>query len=138
MLNAMIEISWLAVLAAFVPYFILGALWFTLLFSKQYRASLGIENEAPQKPAPIFIIGPAVCCLVITIATAILIHALNIDSYGEALTFALIVGIGFLSANTVNIAINPNIPRPFYYGLISSGYHLTGITVVSMILVAMR
>lgn len=138
MLNVTTEINWLGVLAAFVPYFLLGALWFTVLFSKQYRASLGKENEAPRKPAPIFIIGPAVCCLVITIANAILFYALNIESYGDGLALALVVGIGFLSANTVNIAINPNIPRPLYYGLISSGYHLTGIIIVSLILVAMR
>ena len=48
------------------------------------------------------------------------------------------VGMGYLVANTVNIAINPNIPRPLLYGVISGGYFLAGITIVSIILVAMR
>ena len=132
------DISWLSIFAAFVPYFLLGALWFTLFFSKPYMLSLGRENETLAKPAPIFIIGPALCCLVITIASAILINALKIDSYENALIFALVAGLGYLVANTVNIAINPNIPRPLLYGLISGAYHLVGIMIVCVILVAMK
>ncbi|WP_221392965.1 DUF1761 domain-containing protein [Dyadobacter sp. NIV53] len=138
MFNVLADISWLSVVIAFVPYFLLGALWFTVLFSRPYKISLGIENEPAQKPAAIFIIGPALCCLVITFASAILVYALKIDSYENALMFALMVGLGYLVANTVNIAINPNIPRPLLYGLISGVYHLAGILIVSMILVAMK
>ena len=138
MFNVLADISWLSVLIAFVPYFILGALWFTLLFSRPYKISLGIENDPQQKPAPIFIIGPALCCLVITIASAILIYALKIDSYEDALIFAVIIGVGYLVANTVNIAINPNIPRPLLYGLISGAYHFVGILIVCIVLVAMK
>jgi len=138
MFNVLADISWLSVLIAFVPYFILGALWFTLLFSRKYKISLGIENDPQQKPAPIFIIGPALCCLVITIASAILIYALKIDSYEDALIFAVIIGVGYLVANTVNIAINPNIPRPMLYGLISGAYHFVGILIVCIVLVAMK
>ncbi|MEO6286939.1 MAG: DUF1761 domain-containing protein [Dyadobacter sp.] len=138
MFNVLADIAWLSVLSAFLAYFILGALWFTLLFTKPYHISLGRENDTQQKPAPIFIIGPAVCCLIITMATAVLMYALKIDSYENALTFAFIIGIGFLVANTINIAINPNIPRPLLYGLISGSYHLAGIIIVCVILVAMK
>ena len=34
--------------------------------------------------------------------------------------------------------INPNIPRPFLYGAITGCYHLVGITLASLILVAMK
>ncbi|MBK7099821.1 MAG: DUF1761 domain-containing protein [Sphingobacteriales bacterium] len=138
MINQLSNLNWVSVAIAFVAYFMLGALWFTLLFKKQYALSLGKENEPPQKPAPIFIIGPAVCSLVITIATAILIYALNITSINSAVELAFVVGIGFLVANTINIAINPNMPRPIHYGIISGAYHLTGILIVCIILVAMK
>ena len=138
MFHVMADISWLSILVAFIPYFLLGALWFTLLFSKQYNISLGRENKKPQKPAPMFIVGAGVCCMVITVASAILIHLLQIDSYENALIFAAIVGLGYLFANTVNIAINPNIPRPLRYGIISGTYHLVGISMVCLILVAMK
>ena len=107
------------------------------IFSKPYKISLGREGETlPNKP--IFIIGPAICSLVITTASAVLIYALGIESYSQAIEFAFIVGIGYLVANTVNIAINPNIPKPILYGIISGLYHLVGIVMVSIILVAMK
>ena len=137
-MDNLFNFSWLGVAVAFLAYFILGALWFTALFAKQYRASLGRENEQPQKPAPIFIVGPAICSLVITVATAMLMSALHIQSYSAAIKFGLLIGIGYLVANTVNIAINPNMPRPIYYGVISGAYHLTGILIVTVILQAMN
>jgi hypothetical protein len=137
MLSQLANLNWISVLVAFIAYFLLGALWFTLFFSKPYKISLGRENETlPNKP--IFIVGPALCSLVITVASAFLIYALNISSFGDALKFSLLVGIGYLVANTVNIAINPNIPRPILYGIISGAYHLTGISIVSIVLVAMK
>ncbi|MDF2454742.1 MAG: hypothetical protein K0R51_735 [Cytophagaceae bacterium] len=131
-------LNWWGLLLAFVPYCFLGALWFTLLLKKPYLKSLGKENAPEQKMAPIFIIGPAICIFVITLASAILLQALHIDTYYGAVVFALLVGLGYLVANTVNIAINPNIPRPLLYGLISGMYHLVGITICCLILVAMR
>lgn len=136
-MSQLANLNWISVSVAFIAYFLLGALWFTLFFSKQYKISLGRENETLQNK-PIFIVGPALCSLVITIASAVLIYALNISSFGDALKFSLLVGIGYLFANTVNIAINPNIPRPILYGLISGTYHLVGILMVSIILVSMR
>lgn len=138
MSDALGSVRWLSVAAAFVPYFINGDLWFTVFFAKPYFRSLGKDNVPQEKPAPIFIIGPAVCSLVITITSAILMRALHVDAYGAALQFGALVGGGYLVANTVNIATNPNIPRPLLYGAISGAFHVTGILIVSTILVAMR
>lgn len=138
MINVISDLNWFGVLLAFVAYFFLGALWFTFLFKKQYTISLGRENDLQQSLAPIFFIGPALCTLIITLTSAILMNALNIESYENALMFAVIVGFGYLVANTVNIGINPNIPRPLLYGAISGSYHLVGILMVSIILVSMR
>jgi hypothetical protein len=137
MINQLANLNWIGVLLAFVPYFLLGALWFTLLFSKPYKTSLGKNGETLPN-TPIFIIGPAICSLVIVIASAVLIYALNIQSFGGALEFSAVVGIGYLFANTVNIAINPNIPRPILYGIITGTYHLLGISIANIILVAMK
>ncbi|SEK58559.1 Protein of unknown function [Chitinophaga rupis] len=138
MISQLANLNWISVSLAFVVYFLLGALWFTLLFSKQYKISLGRENETLQNNAPIFIVGPAICSLVITIVSAVLIYALNIHHLADALEFALVIGIGYLFANTVNIAINPNIPRPILYGIITGTYHLLGILIVSIILITMK
>lgn len=131
------NLNWFSIVVAFFAFFMLGYLWYTILFDKQYKRALGKENETlPSKP--IFIIGPAVCCMVYTITTAILMYALGITTYGAAIELAFIVGLGYLVANTVNIAINPNIPRPFLYARISGTYFLVGIVMVSIIVVAMQ
>jgi len=140
MFNVLTSINWLSVLVAFAAYFMLGALWYMVLFPKPYQASLGKEHEpaASQSPGLLYVVGPAVCVLLITITCAVLLYALHIDTYGAALRFALLVGVGYLVSNTVNIAINPNMPRPFFYGLITGSYHLAGMMFVNLILVAMK
>jgi hypothetical protein len=138
MFNVFTTINWLSVLAAFVAYFMLGPLWYLVLFPKPYRAALGKGNEPAPKPEPIFVIGPAVCSLLVTITCAVLLYALHIDSYGNAMAFALLVGFGYLFTNTVNVAINPNIPRPLFYGLITGSFHLVGMVLVNLILVSMK
>ncbi|OJW66619.1 MAG: hypothetical protein BGO68_01550 [Candidatus Amoebophilus sp. 36-38] len=138
MINLVLSINWVSVLIAFVAYFFLGALWFMFLFKKQYANSLGKENSTLQNSSPIFFIGPAICSLIITITSAILIYALGIDSYSKAIEFAFIIGVGYLFSNTINIAINPNIPKPILYGIISGTFHLVGILIVSVIIEAMR
>lgn len=136
MMNLLANLNWSSVFVAFVSYTIVGALWFTLFFPKQYKKSLGKEGETlPNKP--IFIVGPTICSLVITVTSALLMSALHIQSCGSAFEFALVVGLGYLVANTTNIAINPNIPHPIHYSIISGSYHLVGIIIVSFILVAM-
>jgi len=140
MFNVLSSINWLGVAAAFFAYFLLGAVWYLGLFPKPYRASLGKENEPDtgQSQQPLYIVGPAVCALIITITCAVLLAALRIDTYGDALRFALLVGVGYLVANTVNIAINPNMPRPFFYGLLTGSYHLVGMVLVNLVLVALK
>lgn len=136
-MSQLANLNWMGVLIAFIVYFLLGALWFSLFFSKQYKISLGRENETlPNKP--IFIIGPALCTLFVTITTALLMRILNIVSFNATLEFSLLIGIGYLFANTLNIAINPNMPRPIFYSIISGSYHLLGITLACFILVAMN
>jgi hypothetical protein len=138
MFNVLSSINWLSVLVAFIVYFMLGALWYMRLFTQLYKVSLGKANEVLQNQSPLYVAGPGVCVLIIVVASAVLMRALGINSYGNAMLFALLVGIGFLVANTTNIAINPNIPRPLLYSAITSAYHLVGITLTSLILVAMR
>ena len=117
---------------------VLGGLWFAVLFAKPYAVALGRRDEPKTKPGPIFMVGPLVCGLVTTIASAILVKALKIESVVDAVTFGAVVGIGYLASTTVNTAINPNIPRPLFYGLISGSYFALSGLIVSMILVAMK
>lgn len=137
MFNVLGDINWLAALAALAATVVLGGLWFTVLFGRSYARSLGRADPGElDNSAPIFIVGPAVCSLLVTVTSAVLIAALGVQSTGDALAFGLIVGVGYLAANTVNIAINPNMPRPLHYGAISGSYNVVACVIASLLLVS--
>ncbi|MFD2742371.1 MULTISPECIES: DUF1761 domain-containing protein [Sphingobacterium] len=138
MFNYINTLNWGSIALAFIIYFVLGALWFTTIFKKSYEEALGKVGQLPDRPKPIFVVGPAICTFIITFTTAILINVLDISSLFSTIEFASIVGIGYLVANTVNIAINPNIPNPLHYSVITGSYHLLGIYIISFVLVYMR
>lgn len=114
----------MAIAAATVVSLVLGGLWFTMLFGKAYAATLGRPHVPQAKPAAIFLIGPFVCGFMTTLASAVLIRALQIQSVGDALAFGAVVGFGYLASTTVNTAIKPNMPRPLFYGPVRGSYFL--------------
>ncbi len=59
MFNLLTELNWLAVLLADVAAFVLGGVWFVVLFPRLYASALGRENEPRSKPAAIFLVGCA-------------------------------------------------------------------------------
>jgi len=137
MTNILSSFSWLGIVLAFVAYSIIGAVWFTALFRKPYLAALGRPLDEPQSKDPIYFVGPMLCNLVVILTSAWLMHQLNITTAGAALTIALVAGFGYLVTNTVNIGINPNIPHPIRYGIISGSCHLVAMVVTCLILVSL-
>lgn len=134
MFDVLGDLNWIAILLGSIAFTLLGGIWFAVLFPKAYNRSLGRPEAAKPEPSPLFLAGPAVSCLVVTTTTAILMTALRIDGYGDALLLGLIVGIGYLTATSVTIAINPNFPRPLLYAAISGGYQVVGsLTVVAVL-----
>lgn len=138
MFNVFMDINWLSVLICSVIYSFTGGIWFAVLFSKQYAEALGREYNPKDKPGMLYIIGPYFCGL-ITIATmAVLIYALNISTISNALIFGGIVGVGFIASTSLNTAINPNFPRPFYYSLLNGSYFLLTSLISCAIIVWMK
>jgi Protein of unknown function (DUF1761) len=138
MFNVLGQVSWLGVGAATLASAVLGAVWFTALFGKYYTRALGREGQPQFKMTPIFMVGPFLCGLVTRIASAILMQALGVNSIGDGLMFGLIVGLGLLATTTANTGINPNIPRPILYGIISGSYFLVAGVMISLILTILR
>jgi len=136
MIKNLSKINWLAVLLSLVFYSFFGWLWFIVLFPNQYASTLDKLGMLPAKPDPIYFYGPALTMLPTIITTALLMVVLNINTRKAAIELALVIGLGFLVANTFNIAINPNIPHPMAYGLLVGGFQLISILVSCVILQA--
>lgn len=52
----------------------------------------------------------------------------------DALSLGFVIGVGYLLAMCMTIAINPNFPRPFYYTMVNANYFLVNILVTSAVL----
>ena len=130
MFNVLTEINWLAVIVAVIPFALLGGLYFTAVIPKQYAAATGV----PAKQGSLFIVGPLIISLVVVITSAVLLKALDVTAIGDGVAFGLIVGVGYLVAQTFQIAINPAFARPLYYGLINAPYFLVCSVIAAIIL----
>ncbi|WPQ61764.1 DUF1761 domain-containing protein [Chitinophaga sancti] len=137
MIKSFSRINWLAVLLSLVFYSFFGWLWFTALFPNQYASTLDKLGIMPAKPDPIYFYGPALAILPTILTTALLMIVQNIHKRKAEIEFTLVIGSGFLVANTFNIAIDPNIPHPMAYGLLVGAFQLISILVSCLILQAM-
>jgi hypothetical protein len=133
----MFHIDWLAIIVATAASAALGAAWFLALFPKIYAQALGKAGEKMPN-TPIFMVGPMLCNLVTAIAIAMLLALLGPQDFAQSVRLGLLIGVGFLAATTVNTGINPNIPRPLLYGLVSGSYFLAAGVVMTVIIAAMQ
>lgn len=138
MFTVLTEINWLAVVASTIVFAVLGGVYFTVVVGKAYAVALGNVGKELPKPGPLFIVGPLVSSLVVVITSAVLLRALEVEQLGDGIAFGLIVGIGYLVAQTANIAINPNFPRPLLYTLINAPYFVVCTVAASVILTVWR
>ncbi|OZD12546.1 MULTISPECIES: DUF1761 domain-containing protein [Nocardiaceae] len=135
MFDVLTDINWLAVLAAFVASAVIAGVYFPVLIAKPYIVALGRENAGEPESSLVRNLGPVACILVTTITSAVLITALDITAVGDAVVFGLLVGIGYLTAMTFQIALNPNFPRPLYYGVLNAPFFIITSVLTSVIIV---
>lgn len=130
------DLNWLAVLVAAVVYFALGGLWFTpAVFGNTWAKSMGWDSAGEQKPGPELYIGPAITCLVATIAVAMLAAATQTNTFAEGIVLGLVTGVGLVGAALfVTGYFDPKKPQPMVWFAISGGYHLVGLLLASVIL----
>lgn len=138
MINFFSHINWLSILAATIAPFVLGGLWFTLFFAKPYAIALGREREQKSPNDLIYILGPLVWCFITAVVSALLMKALGTNTLASALELGVVIGLGYLAATTINTGINPNIPRPLLYGILSGAYHLLATLLIFVILFFMQ
>ncbi|MCF1475087.1 MULTISPECIES: DUF1761 domain-containing protein [Rhizobium/Agrobacterium group] len=136
--SAFAQISLWGVLAASAFGFVFGGVYFGALVPKYYAIALGRETMPVARPDMLTILGPFVCNIIMIVTTAALRRMIGVVSLTDALSLGLVIGVGYLLAMCMTIAINPNFPRPFYYTMVNAPYFLVSSLVMSAVLFLLR
>ncbi|MAU22864.1 MAG: hypothetical protein CMH13_20405 [Martelella sp.] len=132
--SAFAQISLWGILAASAFGFVLGSLYFGALVPRYYAIALGREALPAARPDALTILGPFLCNVVMIVTTAAIMHMIGIASLTDALSLGLVIGVGYLLAMCMTIAINPNFPRPFFYTMVNAPYFLISSLVTTALL----
>lgn len=128
------HLNWLAVAVAAVAYFLLGALWYSMLFQKQWIRGTGINPKDPEagKGAGGIMFMTLILEFIICIGLAVLVYRMNLSGpWMSGLKLGLFTGI-FFSATVITISYLYQ--KKLSLAVIDGGYHIVGSIIASVIL----
>jgi CBS domain containing-hemolysin-like protein len=131
----MITVDFLAVLVATILAFAVGALWYSVLFGKQWRELMGFTDEVMKsmKMTPAKgLAGGFLTTLVMVFVLANLMAMTYTESIGAALTLAFWIWIGFVATIMSNLMWYENKPVKLY--LINASHYLVAILLAALVL----
>jgi hypothetical protein len=133
-------VNWLAVICAGAAYWVLGFVWYTLLFGKVWAAELGRhrgERAAPSgSEMGAKMIGTLICNLIAAAAMAYIFHGIAVMNTTHALRLAAAVGIGFAGTAITMASIWESKPTKVW--CIDAGFNFVGCILMALILVSWR
>jgi hypothetical protein len=126
------QVNILAVLVSSVAYFVLGAAWYSpMLFAKPWMKALGLKEEELQN-SPFNFISSFIAILITVYVLGIFIVLTSANSLISGAFVGAVSGIGFVLTTCGINSIYDG--RPVKLVLITSGYHILGLTVAGIIL----
>ncbi len=128
-----LSINWLAVLLAAVSTFVIGGLWYSLLFAKPWQKAAGVTDEQLKSGAPRIFIGSFLLAFVMAASLAAFIGKGGV-AFG---TFAgLAAGLTFVAAAFgINYLFERRSLRLF---AINASYNIVAFTLMGVIIGAMQ
>ena len=127
------DLSILGVILASLAFFLIGGLWYTVLFGKMWRAEMGIAEADVGSPQPIMFIGSFICGLVIAITLAFLIK-----EQGVACGIKIGAGTGFGIGAAVMAQNAIYESKSVKFWAINAAYVVIGLAAMGAILGALQ
>lgn len=133
------HINWIAVLVATIAYFLLGALWYSVLFGKKWAQLVKLDTSNPdmKKGMGGMMISTFVLTLIICFGLEVLVVKFNfVQEVSYGIKIGLLTGLAFATTAVSIHYIYENKPTNLY--LINNGYHVLGHVIAASILVLWR
>ncbi len=124
--------NWWAVLVSVIAYFMLGALWYSVLFSKQWMKLRGLTEEDIGEPNPLIFVWTFLLQCVAVVTLAVFIAMMGIGTAAGGAFIGIAAGAGLIFTLTGNTALFADVPPGLH--LIDNGYHVIALTIAGTIL----
>lgn len=129
-------INYGAVLVSGIVYWIIGMLWFTVLFGKLWARLIqkhGVKIKVPSKKEMIIkCIYTFLLNLLVALGVAIFVNSLGITQVSSAITLGVVLSVCFSLATLTTGYLWES--RPWKLALVDLGYPFVGIIVSSIII----
>lgn len=125
-------INWLAVVAAALSMFVLGAVWYSpILFVKPWAKAAGLEIDYEKRGNFAVILGTSFV-LTLIMAANLAFFVAGVADLGAVIGYAVATGLGWAALSLWVISLFER--RPFTYVLINGGYLTIGFAIMGLIL----
>ena len=132
----MIDVNFIAVAVAAIAAFAVGALWYSVLFGRQWRVLMGMTPEVMAEPGRMgmgqAMAGGFVATLVMTFVLANLLAMTGTTTAGAALTLAFWIWLGFVATIMSNSLWYENRPLKLY--VINVSHYFVALLVAALVL----
>jgi Protein of unknown function (DUF1761) len=128
-------VNYLAVLVSAIVLFVLGGLWFSLLFANPWRRMQGVTGPMGS-PGAVLFAQLFVCALLTSWGMAMILNHAGPMEAGRAFGFAILCWLGFAGATSYATAAAGGKQRAQW--AIESGYNLVSFIIAAVILSAWR
>lgn len=129
------QLNHIHILVAALVYFVLGALWYSMLFGKKWMKLVGATGEmtdADKKAMPMIFVSTFILNYVICMAIACVVYFVQPMNIMVDLKVGALLGGGFVFT-TAGMS-NMYAKRPFMLTAIDSGYHILAIIAATIIM----
>jgi hypothetical protein len=135
-MNALSNLNWLHILVAAIAYFAIGAIWYSLVFQRQWVRLHKIDTSNPdaKKGAGMVMLLGFIWTVIIVIGLAILINKTPfLGGIMSAVKLGLTTGVCF-SAVVISMTYL-YLKKPFGLHVIDGLFHIVGQIVAAIILI---
>jgi hypothetical protein len=134
------DMNWFAVLCAGLAYWLLGAIWYSAIFSKAWRSAIeqhGVKLGQPGGGMATKLIVTLICNLFAALVIARVIHQVGqrMDLL-RGLKIGAGIGVGFCATALTMTYVWQSPPRKLW--AIDTGYHVVGCTIMGAMLAVWR